>query len=194
MKNLFTKLIITFSFVVFVSCNGSQKEANLKELDELYGYCDNPQRNITKREYEICKAKERANFGEPLTTEKLKTSLVDLIRGDQNATYMGNYNPTNALLWRASLKVLSPFPIKIADNNGGYIETDWIVEDNTNQETRCQVKVIITSSELVSNGIETKINCQDYVGQNWISDQKNYVTEEKNLTIKILQSAQELEQ
>jgi hypothetical protein len=107
---------------------------------------------------------------------------------------MGNYSLTNPLLWQASLKVLSPFPIKIADNNGGFIETDWIIESNSTQETRCQIKALITSKELVSNGIETTINCQNYNGQNWINDQKKYIDEEKNLTLKILQSAKELEQ
>lgn len=194
MKDSIAKLFIAFSFFLLVSCNGSQKETNLQKLDKTYGYCDNPQRNISGKAYEICKAKERGNLGEPLTTEKLTTSIGEFLRREMEISSPASLSSTNKQLWQASLKVLSSFPIKIADNNGGYIETDWIVEDNTNQETRCQVKVIITSSELVSNGIETKINCQDYVGQNWISDQKNYVTEEKNLTIKILQSAQELEQ
>jgi hypothetical protein len=60
-----------------------RREANLKKLDEVYGYCDNPQRNIKKLDYTICKAKERANSGEPLTTEKLTTSLMDLFKEAQ---------------------------------------------------------------------------------------------------------------
>lgn len=183
-----------FLFFLFVGCNANQREASLQKLDETYGYCDNPQRNITGMDYSICKSKEKANFGEPLTTEKLTTSITDLLRGNREDSFIGGYSATNTQLWQGSLKVLSPFPIKIADKEGGYIETDWIIENNTNQETRCQIKALITSPELVSNGVETKINCQNYVGQNWISDQKEYLVEEKNLTLKILQSAKELEQ
>jgi len=194
MKFFSKKNIIIFLLFFFVGCNANQSEVNLQKLDEVYGYCDNPQRNIQGREYSICKSKEKANFGEPLTTEQLTTSLTDFLRGAQENSFIGSYSATNTQLWQGSLKVLSPFPIKIADKEGGYIETDWIIENNTNQETRCQIKALITSPELVSNGVETKINCQNYVGQNWISDQKEYLVEEKNLTLKILQSAKELEQ
>ena len=31
---------------------------NLEELDKIYGKCDNPHRNITRGDYEICKAEE----------------------------------------------------------------------------------------------------------------------------------------
>ena len=194
MKFFSKKNIIIFLLLFFVGCNANQREASLQKLDETYGYCDNPQRNIKGMDYSICKSKEKANFGEPLTTEQLTTSLTDFLRGAQENSFIGSYSATNTQLWQGSLKVLSPFPIKIADKEGGYIETDWIIENNTNQETRCQIKALITSPELVSNGVETKINCQNYVGQNWISDQKEYLVEEKNLTLKILQSAKELEQ
>jgi len=40
-------------------------EKNLKKLDKVYGYCDNPQRpKLGKRDYKICKDKARAYKGE----------------------------------------------------------------------------------------------------------------------------------
>jgi hypothetical protein len=88
--------------------------------------------------------------------------------------------------------VLSPFPIKIADNGGGYIETDWIIEYNEDKNKRCQIKVMIRSIELVSNGLKTTLNCQTYDGNNWNSDKVAYINEEKNITLKILEIAQRL--
>ena len=183
-------IIIALLFLTGCGANRSQQsEENLKKLDAVYGYCDNPQRYIKKIDYDICKAKERANSGEPLTTEDLNKSILDLIRGDNKSTSGISYSLVNPYLWQASLKVLSPFSIKIADNGGGYIETDWILDYNQTPDTRCQIKSIILSPELVSNGVEVKINCQNFDGQNWQGDQKEYLEEEKNLTIKILQTA-----
>ena len=188
-------LLVALFFIAGCSAERAQQtEENLKRLDALYGYCDNPQRSIRSgREYEICKAKERANQGEPLTTEDLATSIQDFFRREERTSGGAGYSLVNPYLWQASLKVLSPFSIKIADNGGGYIETDWILDYNQSQDARCQIKTIIMSPELVSNGVEVKINCQNFDGENWLGDQKNYIEEEKNLTIKILQTATTLQ-
>ena len=195
MIKLKSLLIISILFISGCSANRAQQsEENLKELDALYGYCDNPQRNINSGlEYEICKSKERANQGEPLNAEDIATSIQDIFGGGDKISNGVSYSMVNPYLWQASLKVLSPFSIKIADNGGGYIETDWILDYNQSQDARCQIKTIIMSPELVSNGVEVKINCQNFDGENWLGDQKNYIEEEKNLTIKILQTATTLQ-
>lgn len=196
MIKLKSLLIISILFISGCGANRAQQsEENLKRLDALYGYCDNPQRNIRSSglEYEICKSKERANQGEPLNAEDIATSIQDLFGGGDKISNGVSYSMVNPYLWQASLKVLSPFSIKIADNGGGYIETDWIVDYNQSQDARCQIKTIIMSPELVSNGVDVKINCQNFDGENWLGDQKNYIEEEKNLTIKILQTATTLQ-
>ena len=188
----FLNAFILLAVIFFSGCNANraqQSEVNLKELDALYGYCDNPQRNIKGQAYKNCKAKERANKGEPLTTEDIVTNISDLFNRNEKIAGGASYSLVNPYLWQASLKILSPFSIKIADNSGGYIETDWILDYNQNPDTRCQIKTIILSPELVSNGIEVAINCQKFDGQNWQGDQKEYLEEEKNLTLKILQTA-----
>ena len=56
-----SKFAVLFSFLVIIGCtNANKSEENLRKLDKLYGYCDNPQRSITGKQYEICKAKEDA--------------------------------------------------------------------------------------------------------------------------------------
>jgi hypothetical protein len=178
---------------LFTSCIGNKHQENLKRLDEVHGVCDNPGRTFTKREYKICKMKESGSSeGDPLDIEDLSTSLGDLLSntlgGGQTVISGGSF--ANRYLWQASLEVLSPFPIKIADSGGGYIETDWIIDYNQSEDTRCQIKVIVRSTELVSNGLKSTLNCQNFDGNNWNANGEKYPNEEKNITLKILEVAQ----
>ena len=171
---------------------GSRHQENVARLDEVHGVCDNPARILTKRQYEICKMKQRGNAGGELDINDLETSLGELL-SDQlglGTTIVGGSSFANRYLWQASLDVLSPFPIKIADNGGGYVETDWIIDYNQSSDKRCQIKIMVRSSELVSNGLKSALNCQDFDGENWNADKQKYPNEEKNITLKILEVAQ----
>ena len=183
--------LIALMSLMFFGC-GKKHQDNLKRLDEVHGVCDNPGRILTKRQYEICKMKQRGSAGESLDVEDLSTSLGDLIKGQLGTGTVigGGTSFANRYLWQASLEVLSPFPIKIADNGGGYIETDWIVDYNQSDNKRCQIKIMVRSTELVSNGLKSTLNCQDFDGENWNSDKQKYPNEEKNITLKILEVAQ----
>lgn len=195
---------IQFSFFLIVvlfllGCNAQDHQANLKRLDEIHGVCDNPARYYSKLDYQNCKIKERAQ-GKDLSVGDLETSFSELLAGvtgrnDQNSvSVVGSLSPYNRFLWQSSLQTLAPFPLKIADNVGGYLETDWIADFNNNKNLRCQVKVFVLSAELVSNGVNTKINCQSYDGSNWIDDNQDYASEEKQITLTILKAAQEQSQ
>ena len=189
LKNLTFLMLI--SSILLVGC-GSKHQENLARLDEVHGVCDNPARILTKRQYEICKMKQRGSAGGELEIDDLSTSLGELV-SDQlglGTTIVGGSSFANRFLWQASLDVLSPFPIKIADNGGGYIETDWIIDYNESSDKRCQIKVMVRSSELVSNGLKSTLNCQNFDGQNWNADGQKYPNEEKNITLKILEVAQ----
>ena len=194
MKSAHVKKNIIFLVLIssiLLGC-GSKHQENVARLDEVHGVCDNPARILTKRQYENCKMKQRGKAGDELEIDDLSTSLGDLI-SDQlglGTTIMGGSSFANRYLWQASLEVLSPFPIKIADNGGGYIETDWIIDYNQSSNKRCQIKIMVRSSELVSNGLKSTLNCQDFDGQNWNADKQNYPNEEKNITLKILEVAQ----
>ena len=187
-KNIVLMMLISS---ILAGC-GSRHQENVARLDEVHGVCDNPARILTKRQYDICKMKERGNAGGELDIDDLETSLGELL-SDQlglGTTVVSGSSFANRYLWQASLDVLSPFPIKIADNGGGYVETDWIIDYNQSSDKRCQIKVMVRSSELVSNGLKSALNCQNFDGENWNADQQKYPNEEKNITLKILEVAQ----
>ena len=184
---MFRSVFILFFSLILLSCGGKYQE-NQKKLDELYGECDNPTKKIklSDLQYKNCKAKERAK-GESFFN--LEGDLNDLISGrNKDVIYMSSVNP---YLWGASLEITSSYPLKIADNQGGYIETDWIYDlENLNQ--RCLIKIQISSNELISTGVATKFICETKNNENWILDNKNYLSEEKQLTLKILDKASKL--
>lgn len=166
------------------ACGGGKYQQQMEKIDELYGYCDNPARGIQKgsMKYKECIAKQRAQ-GETLFN--LEGDLNDLIKGRNQTIVQYRVNPS---LWSASLEVTEQYALKIADNQGGYIETDWIYDKNNNLQ-RCLIKIKITSQELVSTGVESVFVCENKKNDLWISDNKDYSEEEKQLTLKILDLA-----
>ena len=191
----FSKAISYFKMVTFllfslffVNCAGTLDQ-ELEKLDEIYGYCDNPQRNIRGVEYDVCKAKERAMGPDGKADEKDPlnfTELVEKIRGGPNQTIVNA--SVNKHLWRSSLEVMTPYELKIADNQGGFIQTEWIYrKDEPN--SRCIIKIQISSIELISTGVKASISCQEKINSNWLSDNVEYTAEQKQLTLKILELA-----
>ena len=154
-------------------------------MDELYG-CKKPGENLSKEKYKACLAKERAG-GESLFD--LEGNLNDLIRGKDNVVYQYTVNP---YLWRAAIEVTNTYPLKIADNQGGYIQTEWI--NNTENNTiRCLIKIQILSKELITTGVSSNFLCENKVNETWSSDNVDYIEEEKQITLKILEVAGKLE-
>ena len=154
-------------------------------MDELYG-CKKPGENLSKEKYKACLAKERAG-GESLFD--LEGDLNDFIRGKDNVVYQYTVNP---YLWRAAIEVTNTYPLKIADNQGGYIQTEWInnTEDNS---IRCLIKIQILSKELITTGVSSNFLCENKVNETWSSDNIDYIEEEKQITLKILEVAGKLE-
>ena len=177
--------VFTFLFgsIILFSCSGGNYEKNLKKLDEVYGACENPMRTLSTRKYKECIAAERANNE---SFFDLNGDLGDLFnKGGENYIVQYTVNPN---LWRAALDVTEIYPLKIADNQGGYIETDWINQKET-PDNRCLIKVRITSQELVSNGVASKFICEEKINNQWVAVDENYLEEEKRLTLKILSTA-----
>ena len=114
------------------------------------------------------------------------TDLFDKFSGNSNSqTAIVNVNP---FLWRASLDVTKEYDLKFADNPGGYIQTEWIYKsDNPNK--RCMIKIQINSIELRSDSVETRFICEDQINSIWVNDNLNYISEEKKLTLKVLELA-----
>jgi len=179
MKNI----LILLSLTLFVSCTGNL-EKNRAKLDEVYGKCDNPSRTYTEKQYKHCVRTEYAK-GESLFG--LQGDLNDLITGrNKDVVYQST---VNTYLWNGALDVTNTYPLKIADNQGGFIETDWINNGNSN---RCLIKIRILSNEMISTGVSTKFICETKVDGVWKNDNENYVKEEQQLTLKILEKASNL--
>jgi hypothetical protein len=191
-------LKLLFGFVIALSISSCSQglnegniEKNLKATDKIYGRCNNPNRQFTLIEKEICIAKERAagpdgEVGDPLNL----TEIIDKFNNpDKNVVYGGL--SVNEFLWNGSLSVLGAYPLNTVDSQGGFISTEWIL-DKDELNKRCQIKINITSQEFVSTGVETKILCQKKDGDEWYSEKEILFEEEKKITLKILEKAQEL--
>ena len=164
---------------------------NMKEMDKIHGVCNNPYRTFSKSQKKICEDKERAagpdgEIGDPINlTEMIKNYRS----GGANTVYQGM--SINKNLWDASLIMLDQYPLSIVDSQGGFISTDWIKEkENPNQ--RCLIKVNIKTQELVSNGAKVKLLCEQKELDVWYHDGITYTDEEKNLTLKILDIANQI--
>ena len=72
-------LIITIFFTILLSSCQGNREEQLKKLDELWGYCDNPHREFGELEYDTCKRKERSQLPSNKGKEIEPFNLTDFI-------------------------------------------------------------------------------------------------------------------
>ena len=184
-------LIITIFFTILLSSCQGNREEQLKKLDELWGYCDNPHREFGELEYDTCKRKERSqlpsNKGKEIEPFNL-TDFIDKMNGVGSNTVIAQ-TTINPFLWQGSIDVTSTYDLKIADATGGYIQTEWIY-DKTELKKRCMIKIQITSAEYISTGVKSNFICENKSQDIWITDGNEYVDEEKVLTLKILEESQ----
>ena len=190
--NLF-KILFAFLLLTTINActNANKSEENLKKLDKIYGYCDNPHRNIPPKHYETCIAKQDAagpdgEIGEPVDISE----IFDRFNNRSNNNQVTYFRSINADLWQGTMDVLSPYSLKLIDSEVGYVETDWIYEKDIPNK-RCLIKVQITSVEIISTGVSSKLTCQSKEGDSWYNDQKDYFDQEKKLTLTILSKAKE---
>ena len=185
--------LLALIFILEGCTNANQSEENLKKLDKVYGYCDNPQRLITGRQYEVCKAREdSAGPDGEIGEGKSFSEIFSSITGDKpnKNGQVQVISAVNRDLWRGAMDVLSPYPIKNIDSNVGYIETDWIY-DKSDTSRRCLIKVQINSVELIATGVTTKFTCQIKDGQDWYIDPQSYDNQSQKITLNILSKASE---
>jgi len=191
MPCLLKNLIAILGFIFIVSCtNANKSEENLKRLDKIYGYCDNPHREISGTRYEVCKAKEMGAGPDGEVGEAQSIGEIFGGLGGSNKNQVTYIKSVNNNLWQGTMDVLSPYSIKLIDSEVGYVETDWIYEKNE-PNRRCLIKVQIKSAELVSNGVSTTISCQVKENDNWFNDSEQFIDQEKKLTLTILSKSQE---
>ena len=83
-----------------------------------------------------------------------------------NADSDGVGLPINALLWRASLDIMSTIPLDDVDTFGGTIVTEWYRLNKTSDE-RIKMTVFVLDRELRSDGIRVVVYVQTQVGNSW---------------------------
>ena len=177
--------------LLFFSCSGNHQQ-NIAKLDEIYGKCNNPltEGALTKWDRYICEQKQRAAGPDGVVGEaKTIGEIIEDIAGRTTNGKVVAYSAVNNSLWQGALKTFENHPIKNADFEGGYLETDWIYGNPPNE--RCLIKARIKTADLLSNGVETKILCQSKIEDAWITQDKLFINEEKKLTLKILENANE---
>ena len=190
------KSLISLVLVLFVtSCSqgimGGNIEKNLEATDKIYGRCDNPYRSMTNVEKEICRGKVAAAGPDGKIDDPI--SLNDIFdrfnNPNKNIVYGGL--SVNQYLWQGSLSVLENYPLQTVDSQGGFISTDWIISKD-DPSRRCQIKINVISQDLISTGVKTKLICQEKDNDQWFPDGTLLTEEEKKITLKILEKAQEL--
>ena len=116
--------------------------------------------------------------------------LSDLIGGD-NSQDEGNFAVSyNSPLWRASLEVLSSFPLVNVDAKSGLIITDWYTSEKKPTE-RFKITVLLLAPEVRADSVKVSVHKQIIKKNTWVN--KN-IDSKKPLAIerKIIQRAIEL--
>lgn len=187
-----TPTLLVFVLILFQACSKGPLDgdmaSNMKKMDDLYGPCKNPHKILNAKERMLCEDKERA--AGPGGDIKIPLNLSELIRGGSTTVVQGL--TINQSLWQASLSLLDQYPIKLADSQGGFISTEWITNSSSPNQ-RCNIKVTVTSKDLISNGVKVKLLCENNIDGSWFTDNTTYVNEEKDLTLKILELANQIE-
>lgn len=181
MRHLISLIIL--ASLVF-SCS-NKKNDNLEKLDKLYGKCDNPQRHYGDLEYKICKDKEMAgNTNDAFSIQEYISKQIGDLKGTGVST-----SAINDVLWKSSLQTVNQYSLKISDSAGGYLETEWIYQENEPLK-RCKIKIQVISSDLVSTGVDSKLVCEDKKNDQWYPDNQIYLEENKKLNLSILEKTQ----
>ena len=91
-------------------------------------------------------------------------SLSDLagLSGKSNSVGL----PINALLWRASLDIMSTIPLDDVDTFGGTIVTEWYQLNKTSDE-RIKMTAFVLDRELRADGIRVIVYVQKRIGNSW---------------------------
>ena len=189
MRKLYLFILTSLFSVLILSCQGT-REQELKKLDKLWGYCDNPHREFSELEYNTCKRKEMAKRSDDANMEPF--SLTDLMDKINNGFDSGSglvNSSVNPYLWQGSIDVTSDYNLKIADATGGFLQTEWIYEENSSNK-RCLIKIQIVSAEYISTGVKSSFLCENKNQDIWITDGKKYLEEEKMLTLRVLEASQ----
>ena len=91
-----------------------------------------------------------------ITGETGGINILDLGKSKNNS---GDTMPVNAILWRASLEIVSLIPILEVDTFAGTIVSDWH-SLATNQNERLKITIFVLDRELRSDAIKAVVYVQ----------------------------------
>ena len=74
--------------------------------------------------------------------------------------------PVNAILWRASLEIVSLLPIADVDTFGGTIISEWYSHPDSPNE-RIKLTIFVIGRELRSDSISVRVHVQQRVADGW---------------------------
>ena len=106
-----------------------------------------------------------------LTGKTGGTKISDLVGSENNS---GSAMPVNAILWRASLEIVSLIPISEVDTFAGTIVSDWhSLTDSPNE--RLKITVFVIDRELRSDAIKAVVYIQKRSRENapWGNTQRD---------------------
>ena len=149
--------------------------------------CSGASRQLTKEE-KIYSPRDRSRLEQMEAGGGLINDLFKVGKDNEESNYTNNTNKSS--IWRASLEILSTFPLSSIDSKSGVIITDWYSSEKKPSE-RFKITILILSQEISSNSIQVKIHKQIIKNSRWVNIK---LKQEKNLAIerKIIQKAVEI--
>ena len=121
-----------------------------------------------------------------------KGLLSDLFRKgkDVEEEEIDKSSYTRNALWKASLEILSKFPLSSIDSKSGIIITDWYSSEKRPSE-RFKITVLILSKKISADSVQVKIHKQIIKNSRWVNLN---LDSKKNLAVerKIIQRAVEV--
>ena len=97
------------------------------------------------------------------------TFLEDLFKGDDNnETGSGSFVSYNNPLWKASLEVLSSFPLVSVDAKSGLIITDWYTSEKKPSE-RFKITVLLLAPDIQIDSVKVSVHKQVIRKNRWVN-------------------------
>ena len=167
--NLFKKIFIIIVTMTVVCCGGGET------------------RKLTTEEI-IYSPKDKQRIGQMKQGGEFLAGLFDKSDNEEN----GNFSVVSikSPLWKASLDVLSSFPLSNVDSKSGLIITDWYTSEKKPSE-RFKITVLLLSQDIRADSVKVSVHKQIIRKNRWVNkniDSKKPIAIER----KIIQRAIEL--
>ena len=169
--NIFIKsFFVSFFALTLASCGGGDT------------------RKLTTEEI-VYNPKDKSRLGQMKQGGEFLSSIIGGNSDDDNAGSFGVVS-IKSPLWKASLDVLSSFPLSNVDSRSGLIITDWYTSEKKPTE-RFKITVLLLSQNIRSDSVKVTVHRQIIRKNRWVNkniDSKKPVAIER----KIIQRAIEL--